>query len=624
MCYSTIYSKWQAFRYKDPLAADKFFVCHTDLNLCCRPNCDLGFSFSDTNKIVFANNLKEVIEQGYNLCPHCLPNFQNDPKAIENKNFVIIDLNLLLSTLKAVNKKVGFIPPLLDNDDPLFFKRALKQVKNKDLRNKLISFTTDLRMSSSDKRNMQSKNDLEHLKLIDMACRHIALAAISTVFGVNLYFNTDEKDSESNELKYELKTKIDFDDKSVEDFNDGDSQSDLSSESEDVEDFGIINKGSYCIQHLRFKKKKRRGGVLGFKELAAKSQLSPWHFHRVFKSMTGITPKQYGDKCFRYLDSKKSSILQSLTCPTAVIMNVRLANPSTIFKRNSYIKHAHTSTENLSQSETSLKLTLLKMDSTDSADIYSQSSPLRSTSSHPESPSCATNIKSNTHPELDSSYSSPYATTSNIMSYSQNNIIQSSTLENNSVFSAQTSPLDLEFIKLANNSLNSDYIPEASHNHSISTARANSQISNLIDYYSTSDSPSLNFVDQHNFCTPKMLTSTFTAENVSTNSANNYISGNSTRRASNDLSYQTLAATTAAYHPDYLHLSDKIDSCYYDNNQGANDSSSSDVNILIQQLQLQSMLDKKADQRFPTLFDDESESLNWNSIDFKDLMNGYN
>lgn len=50
-------------------------------------------------------------------------------------------------------------------------------------------------------------------------------------------------------------------------------------------------------------RKKRRGGILGFKELAAKAGLSPWHFHRVFRSVTGLTPKAYGDACWNTVTS---------------------------------------------------------------------------------------------------------------------------------------------------------------------------------------------------------------------------------------------------------------------------------------------------------------------------------
>ncbi|KAG5359668.1 hypothetical protein CJU90_5504 [Yarrowia sp. C11] len=57
---------------------------------------------------------------------------------------------------------------------------------------------------------------------------------------------------------------------------------------------------------VKIQRKRRRGGILGFKELAAKSGLSPWHFHRVFRSITGLTPKAYGDVCWKAVTHKLS------------------------------------------------------------------------------------------------------------------------------------------------------------------------------------------------------------------------------------------------------------------------------------------------------------------------------
>lgn len=82
---------------------------------------------------------------------------------------------------------------------------------------------------------------------------------------------------------------------------------DLKLSKNDYDHYNLVN---LACRHLAFaanlnyknlnEKKKKRGGVLGFKELAVKSKLSPWHFHRVFKSITGLTPKNYGDKCWNF------------------------------------------------------------------------------------------------------------------------------------------------------------------------------------------------------------------------------------------------------------------------------------------------------------------------------------
>ncbi|EGV66833.1 hypothetical protein CANTEDRAFT_112304 [Yamadazyma tenuis ATCC 10573] len=97
-----------------------------------------------------------------------------------------------------------------------------------------------------------SKNDSDHYRLVDLACRHLAHAAATNLFFPKKYADED-------------------------------------------------------VSTVGGKKKRRRGGVLGFKELAAKSKLSAWHFHRVFKSVTGLTPKTYGDRCNEFLEKFKDS-----------------------------------------------------------------------------------------------------------------------------------------------------------------------------------------------------------------------------------------------------------------------------------------------------------------------------
>ena len=105
-----------------------------------------------------------------------------------------------------------------------------------------------------------SKNDSDHYRLVDLACRHLALAAAINVFQPKQQStNTDEPRSPT------------------------------------------------ANANGNGKRRRRRGGVLGFKELAAKSKLSAWHFHRVFKSVLGLTPKTYGDKCWDFIKKVKES-----------------------------------------------------------------------------------------------------------------------------------------------------------------------------------------------------------------------------------------------------------------------------------------------------------------------------
>lgn len=80
-------------------------------------------------------------------------------------------------------------------------------------------------------------------------------------------------------------------------------------------------------QMFKLQRKKRRGGILGFKELAAKAGLSPWHFHRVFRSVTGLTPKAYGDACWNTVTSSMPSM--GVMPPQAVVSNTNTNNIGT-------------------------------------------------------------------------------------------------------------------------------------------------------------------------------------------------------------------------------------------------------------------------------------------------------
>ncbi|ODQ67676.1 hypothetical protein NADFUDRAFT_45724 [Nadsonia fulvescens var. elongata DSM 6958] len=114
----------------------------------------------------------------------------------------------------------------------------------------------------------KSKSNGDHVRLIMNSCRHIAEATVQTINGDAIV--KDFKDPKSH------------------------NRSSASLSAEGVSSFNGVN----AEDSLAAKSKRRRGGIIGFKELASKAGLSAWHFHRVFKSVTGITPKAYGDKCF--------------------------------------------------------------------------------------------------------------------------------------------------------------------------------------------------------------------------------------------------------------------------------------------------------------------------------------
>ncbi|KAK7681222.1 hypothetical protein QCA50_015609 [Cerrena zonata] len=177
--------------------------------------------------------------------------------------------------VNRINRQIGFLPPLLDeneeknnqkikeniieskktNEEQIL--RAFGSNGGSNRRASVPAINYDGKFSKDFENTSLSKNDSDHYRLVDLACRHLALAAAMNIFqpqAIQKLEASDEGNSPSSG-----------------------------------------------------KKRRRRGGVLGFKELAAKSKLSAWHFHRVFKSVTGLTPKTYGDKCWEFVKNFKDS-----------------------------------------------------------------------------------------------------------------------------------------------------------------------------------------------------------------------------------------------------------------------------------------------------------------------------
>ncbi|SCV03823.1 LAMI_0H11254g1_1 [Lachancea mirantina] len=49
----------------------------------------------------------------------------------------------------------------------------------------------------------------------------------------------------------------------------------------------------------------RRGGVIGFRELGYLVSITPWHFHRVFKVITGLTIREYSQLCSEFIKKNR-------------------------------------------------------------------------------------------------------------------------------------------------------------------------------------------------------------------------------------------------------------------------------------------------------------------------------
>ncbi len=255
MVYSTESAKWKAYQFSDPFAAGAFYVCNKISKSFCRPDCDAKPITNLKSEIKFVDLSADALAYGYNACAHCDP-----------LNLPVVDVNLLIRCVTTINKQIGFLLPLLDenedNNNEKIKENIITSKKNElMLRRSLVPVVGyDGKYSKDFDNTLVSKNDSDHYKLVDLACRHLALAAAVNIFQLLLPKMPSSSEESSS---------------------------------------GAESPGG--------KKRRRRGGVLGFKELAAKSKLLAWHFHRVFKSVTGLTPKTYGDKCSEFLKSAYTS-----------------------------------------------------------------------------------------------------------------------------------------------------------------------------------------------------------------------------------------------------------------------------------------------------------------------------
>lgn len=219
MVYSSHANKWRAYQFLDPFAAGSFVVTNQHTNTFCRPDCDIHPKVELQLDVKFVDTPAEAIQLGFSACETCNP--VSAPK---------IDVKVLAQTVDAVNASIGFFPPLRNEE------------------------------SLSESSSPSSKDEADHYRLVDLACRHLVMAAAQSVL------SSDAPDADGK------------------------------------------------------KNRRRRGGVLGFKELAAKSKLSAWHFHRVFKNVTCLTPKIYGSKCVEHLTKNRE--LQAISPPLSASANV--------------------------------------------------------------------------------------------------------------------------------------------------------------------------------------------------------------------------------------------------------------------------------------------------------------
>ena len=264
-------SRFMAIISKLYTTDDKFVYGLKSTKTFCRSDCTQNQITRKSSIEIFDDALK-AMENSYKPCDHCKPQVNNN--AI---NETVID-----NTVMAVNASIGLDFNFDEsNNSRLRHHRSASSIvaptqqqsldgwtpRRASISNGHIPLATSAitkamnqqqqqqqqqqQLGTHHTRKRRERGDSDHLRLVDEACHHIAAAAAAAAVAAN----SNNEDDDNNDREF-----------------DG--------------------------NNSKLQRKKRRGGILGFKELASKAGLSPWHFHRVFRSVTGLTPKAYGEACW--------------------------------------------------------------------------------------------------------------------------------------------------------------------------------------------------------------------------------------------------------------------------------------------------------------------------------------
>lgn len=288
MAYSSSDDKFSAVVSCDQDASSAFVFVYKDSNTYCRPTCQTHPSLSGKSDLSYFPSPEAAKAAGCKPCVTCNPDLP-----------VQIDTSIIQQTVDSVNASLQIeipdksSPPASGNmlspqspPKPYRHNRSSSLATNRefdedDWRPRRASIANghiaaaaaavkEISKSSSSRRDEKHRGEGDHARLVNEACMHIAAAAAAAAAQA-----VSSKDEGAPKK--------------------GRSQSRSSSSVDRTK------------QMFKTQRKKRRGGILGFKELAAKAGLSPWHFHRVFRSVTGLTPKAYGDACWNTVTSSIST-----------------------------------------------------------------------------------------------------------------------------------------------------------------------------------------------------------------------------------------------------------------------------------------------------------------------------
>lgn len=83
---------------------------------------------------------------------------------------------------------------------------------------------------------------------------------------------------------------------------DGNSSSTVGNGGEDEDENEEVSSSESVTRALK------KGNILGFRELGHLVGITPWHFHRVFKVITGLTIREYGQLCVEFIKKNKELV----------------------------------------------------------------------------------------------------------------------------------------------------------------------------------------------------------------------------------------------------------------------------------------------------------------------------
>ncbi|QLL34287.1 hypothetical protein HG536_0G01460 [Torulaspora globosa] len=124
------------------------------------------------------------------------------------------------------------------------------------------------------KNRLITELDYENVKRVEIACAFIAYTALNSF----AHFETELPHSRMREAGF----------------------SNSEAEADDSDD--EMSAGESVSRALK------KGNILGFRELGHLVGITPWHFHRVFKVITGLTIREYGQLCVEFIKKNKEIV----------------------------------------------------------------------------------------------------------------------------------------------------------------------------------------------------------------------------------------------------------------------------------------------------------------------------